>query len=59
MLAPVEFAGVDDDTANGRSVSTDPFGSTVYNNVGAVFDRADEVAASTEGVVDLGGTKLS
>jgi hypothetical protein len=53
VLRPVELAAVDDDTADGRAVAAYPFGRGVDDNVGAVVDGADEVAACAEGVVDL------
>jgi hypothetical protein len=34
-------------------VAADPFGGGVDDDVGAVVDGTDEVAACTEGVVDL------
>jgi hypothetical protein len=54
VLAPVELARVDNNTGNSRAVAADPLGGRVDNNVGSVVDRAEEVAASTKGVVDLG-----
>ena len=53
VLAPVELARVDDDTADGGAVTADPLGGRVDDNIGAVDDGADEVAASTVRVVDL------
>jgi hypothetical protein len=53
VLAPIELAAVDDDTANGGAVAADPLGGRVDDDVGAVLNGADKVAASTEGVVDL------
>lgn len=53
MLAPVELAGVDDDTANGSAVAANPFRGGVDDDVSAVVDGSDEVATSAKGVVDL------
>jgi len=53
VLAPVELAAVDDDAADRGAVAADPFGRAVDDDVGAVVDRAAEVAAGAEGVVDL------
>lgn len=58
VLAPVELARVDDDTANGRAVAADPLGRRVDDNVRTVLDRLAEVAARTEGVVDNDGDAL-
>jgi hypothetical protein len=53
ILAPVKFAAVYDDTSNGCPVAANPLGCTVYNNIGSMFDRPEEVTTGTEGVVDL------
>jgi len=53
--AEVEGAGVDDQAADGGAVAADPFCRAVEDDVGAVGDGADEVAAGAEGVVDLFG----
>lgn len=53
VRAPIEAAAVDDDAADGRAVPADPLGRRVHHDVGAVVDRAHEVAACAEGVVDL------
>lgn len=53
VLAPVELAAVDDDAGDGGAVPADPLGGRVDYNVGAVLDRADKVAASAKGVVNL------
>lgn len=53
VLTPVELARVDDDAADGGAVTADPLGGRVDDNIGAVVDGADEVAAGTERVVDL------
>lgn len=58
VLAPVELARVDDDTADGGAVAADPLRGGVDDDVGAVLDGADEVAASTEGVVHDEGHAL-
>jgi hypothetical protein len=48
---PVEFAGVDDNSSDGRSVSSDPLCSRLNDNVGAELDGTDEVATAAEGVL--------
>lgn len=53
VLAPVELAAVDDYAADGGAVATNPLGCAFDDNVCAVVDGADEVAAGTEGVVNL------
>lgn len=53
VLAPVEFAAVDNNTSNGCTVSTNPFGSTVYNNVCTVVDGPEIITTSPEGVINL------
>lgn len=53
VLAPVEFTAVDDDAGNGGAVAADPFGCAVDDDIGAVIDGTGEVAACSEGVVDL------
>jgi hypothetical protein len=52
VLAPVEFARVDNHAADGGTVAPDPFCGRVHNDVGAVGDGAAVVAAGTEGIVD-------
>lgn len=53
VFAPVELPAVDDNTADGGAVTTNPFGCAVDNDVSAVVDGPGEVAACSEGVVDL------
>ena len=48
---PVEFALVDDDSAESRSVSADEFRRRMDDDIGAVLDRTDQVGRA-EGVVD-------
>lgn len=57
VLAPVELAAVDDDAADGGAVAADPLGCALDDDIRAVVDRADEVAAGTEGVVNLRSNK--
>lgn len=59
VRAPVELAAVDDDAADGRAVPADPLGRRVHHDVGAVLDRAYEVAARAERVVDLFFSRVS
>ena len=53
VLAPVKLSRVDDDASDGCSVATDPFGGRVDNDISAMVDGTDEVASSTECVVNL------
>lgn len=53
VLTPVELARVDDDSADGCAVAADPLGGRVNDNVGAVVNGSDEVAASAKGIIDL------
>ena len=53
MLAPVKLAAIDDDTADSGTVTTNPLGRRVDNDIGAMIDRPDKVTASTERVVNL------
>ena len=54
MLAPVELARVDDYASDCGAVASDPFRGGMDDDVGAVVDGADEVAAGSESVVNLG-----
>ena len=53
VLAPVELAAVDDNTADGRAVAANPLCCAVDDDVRTVLDGSAEVAASTECVVNL------
>lgn len=53
VLAPVERACVDNDTANGSSVAANPLGGRMDDNVGTVVNGPNEVATSTKRVVNL------
>lgn len=53
VLAPVKLARVDNHAANGGAVATNPLGSGVNNDVGAVIDGTDEVTSCAKGVVNL------
>ena len=57
-LGPVELARVNDDTSDGGTVASNPLGSTVHNDVCAVLDWVDNIAAGTEGVVDDQGNAM-
>ena len=48
---PLEFARIDNDSAEGGSVPADELGGGMDDDVGAVFDRTDQIRGS-EGVVD-------
>ena len=50
--APVEFAGVDDNAADGRAMPADPLRGAVDDDVRAVVDGAAVEASRAEGVVD-------
>lgn len=56
-LAPVETAGVDYHTTNGRAVPTQLLGCGVDNNINAMLDNGAPVSTGTEGVVNLGKRK--
>lgn len=51
VLAPIELSRVDNDTADGGTVTTNPFGSGVDDNISAVVNGADKVTASSKSVV--------
>ena len=51
---PVEFAGVDDDAADGDPVPAQKLGRRVHDDVAAVLDRAEK-AGRGEGAVDHQG----
>ena len=51
---PVEFSGLYDNAAQGRSVSPDEFGRRVNHDISSVFDRADQVGSSESIVNDKG-----
>jgi hypothetical protein len=53
VLAPVEFARVDNDTTDGGSVAADPLCGRVDDDVSAMVDGADEVTTGTKSVVNL------
>lgn len=55
VLAPVELAGIDDDATDGSTVTTNPLGGRVDDDISTVLDGADEVTAGAEGVVDNHG----
>ena len=51
VLAPVEFAGIDDDAAHDRPVTADELRRRVDNDVGPVLDGAQQIGRR-EGAVD-------
>ena len=51
-LAPVKLSAVDDHTTDSGTVTTDPLGSRVHNNIGTVLDGANKVSTGTESIVD-------
>ena len=51
-VRPVERTAVDEHAADRRAVTADPLGGRVHDDVGSVVERAAEVAARTERVVD-------
>jgi hypothetical protein len=53
VLAPVELSRIDDDTANGCAMTSDPFSCGVNDDICSVVDRTNKVTASAEGVVNL------
>lgn len=40
---PVEFTGINDNSTKSCSMSTDEFGSGMYNDICSMFDRTDQV----------------
>lgn len=48
---PVEFAGVNDDTAKCCTVTAEELGSGMHHDICTVFDRTDKIR-SAEGVID-------
>ena len=50
-LVPVELAGIDDDTADGGSMTTDELRRRMNDDVGTVLDRTD-LYRGCEGVID-------
>jgi len=53
VLAPVELARVYDNTSDGSTVTADPFGGRVDDDISTVVDGSDKVASSTKCVIDL------
>lgn len=53
VLTPVELARVYDDTSDGSTVTADPFGGRVDDDISAMVDGSDEVTSSTKCVIDL------
>lgn len=51
VLAPVKLARVDNHTSNSGAMPADPLGGRVHDDVGAMVNRTDEVAACAKGVV--------
>jgi hypothetical protein len=51
-VAPIVVATVDDNTADGCSVSADPFRSRLNDYIRAMFERAEEISGSSECIVD-------
>ena len=52
IFAPVKFAAVDYETTNGRAMPPYPLRRGMHDNVGAVIDRAAEVASCAKGIVN-------
>jgi len=53
VLSPVEPAAVDDNTADGSAVASDPLSRRVDDDIRTVVEGPDEVTASAKGVIDL------
>ena len=53
MLAPIEFAAVDDDASNGGAMAANPLGCRVDNNISSVVNWSDEITTSTKSIVNL------
>jgi hypothetical protein len=50
-LLPVEFATIHYNPTNGRAMSSDPFGSTVDDNIGTKVNGAHNVASRAERII--------
>jgi hypothetical protein len=50
-LLPVEFATIHYNPTDGRAMSSDPFGSTVDDNIGPKVNRAYNVATRAERII--------
>lgn len=50
-LLPVEFATIHYNPTDSRAMSSDPFGSTVNDNIGTKVDGAHNVATRTERII--------
>lgn len=59
VLAPIEFSRVNDHASNGGSMTSDPLGCAVDDNVGAMIDRATEKSTSSKGVVNLSKVRFT
>jgi hypothetical protein len=57
-LCPVEFATINNNTADSSTVATNPFSSTVHDDIRTKINRADDVASGTKGVVDNQGNTV-
>lgn len=53
VLTPIKFTAVNNNAANGGSMTTNPLGCAVDDDVSTVVDGAEEVTASSESVVNL------
>lgn len=53
MFSPVEFPRIHNDAGNGRSMTTNPFSSRMYDDIGAMFDGSKKITSRAEGIVDL------
>ena len=54
MLAPVEFAAINNYPSNGSTVTTDPLGCAVYDNVGSMVKGTSKISARSKGIIHLG-----
>lgn len=53
MFSPVEFPRIDYDACNGRTMTTNPFRSRMYNDIGTMLDGSKEVTSRAKGIVYL------
>lgn len=53
ILAPVEFAAVDDNTTNGGAMPPNPLGCAMNDDIRAVLEGATEISTGSKCVVNL------
>ena len=53
VLPPIKLPGINYDSANRCTVTSNPFGCRVYDNICTVVDGPAEIATRAKGVVHL------